>query len=177
MNKQNDIDNKVAANAKPIDNWTSSSISLPLTLTLTTLRPIWGDLKLPELKLSDFDFKKPSLTTRYTEEEICQAIEDNKGVKWLVAKKLGCSLFQLKKYLQTHPNASDLMKACEDGLVEFATAVIHDNLTSDDDNVRERAAEFVLKQYNDATKPPVQINIQSDEAKQIQIAAIFGLNN
>lgn len=168
-----DNNNTITADAKPATTW-QDKMSVPLTLTLTTLRP---PVALTDIKVGDFDFKKPSLTTRFTEEEVCKAIENNKGVKWLVCKELECSLFQLKKYLQTHPNANDFMQACQDGLVEFATAVLHDNLSSTDEALREKAAEFILKQYNDNSRPPVQITVMSEEAKKIQIASIFGIQN
>lgn len=105
---------------------------------------------------------------------MCQAIEDAHGVKWLASKALGCSVFALRKYLQTHPIAADFAKAAEDGLVEFAQYVMLDALSCDNAALREKAAEFVLKQHS-GPRAAIQVSVESDDSKRTRINAVFGL--
>lgn len=120
--------------------------------------------------------KKTKLSSRYTKNEIILAIGRNKGIKTAIARELDCTVHQLTYYLNIHSELKQLIKEAKQEIVSLAEEKLIQNLNSDNEQIRQKAAEFVLKTLGKeeyADTPSTQINVVSD--KEVEIKNIFGL--
>lgn len=118
------------------------------------------------------------LAKRYKKDQIVLAIGRNKGIKSAVCRELDCSIYQLNHYLNIHSELKPLFSEAKKEIVSLAEETLLDNLKSDNPQVSQRAAEFILKTLGReeySTEPTTQINVVSDGDAKIQIQQLFGL--
>ena len=121
---------------------------------------------------------KLKLSKRYKKDEIVLAIGRNKGIKTAVCRELDCSIYELNHYLNIHSELKPLFAEAKKEIVSLAEETMLANLKSDNPQVSQRAAEFILKTLGSeeyAVDPTTQITVKSDGDTQIQIQQLFGL--
>ena len=121
---------------------------------------------------------KEKLSKRYSKNDIILAIGRNKGVKTAICRDLDCTIHQLTNYLNIHSELKPLIAEAKKEIVSLAEETLLANLKSDNPQVSQRAAEFILKTLGRETyavDPAAQITVKSDGDTQIQIQQIFGL--
>ena len=119
---------------------------------------------------------KEKLSKRYKKDEIVFAIGRNKGVKTAIARELDCSIYELNHYLNIHSELKPLINEAKQEIVALAEEKLLQNLESEDEGIRQRAVEFILKTLGKetyTTEPTTQINVVSD--KEVEIKNIFGI--
>ena len=119
---------------------------------------------------------KEKLSKRYKKDQIVLAIGRNNGVKSAICRELDCSIYQLNNWLNIHSECKKLITEAKKELVSLAEETLLANLKSDNPQVSQRAAEFILKTLGKdeySTDPAAQINVFSD--KEIEIKNIFGI--
>lgn len=119
---------------------------------------------------------KEKLSKRYKKDQIVIAIGRNNGVKSAICRELDCSIYQLNNWLNIHSECKKLITEAKKELVSLAEETLLANLKSDNPQVSQRAAEFILKTLGKdeySTDPAAQINVFSD--KEIEIKNIFGI--
>ena len=120
--------------------------------------------------------KKEKLSKRYKKDDIILAIGRNKGVKTAIARELDCSIYELNHYLNIHSELKPLINEAKQEIVALAEEKLLQNLESEDEGIRQRAVEFILKTLGKetyTTEPTTQINVVSD--KEVEIKNIFGI--
>ena len=120
--------------------------------------------------------KKEKLSKRYKKDDIILAIGRNKGVKTAICRELDCSIYELNHYLNIHSELKPLIKDAKQEIVSLAEEKLLQNLESEDEGIRQRAVEFILKTLGKetyTTEPTTQINVVSD--KEVEIKNIFGI--
>ena len=120
--------------------------------------------------------KKDKLSKRYKKDEIVLAIGRNKGIKTAVCRELDCSIYELNHYLNIHSELKPIFAEAKREIVSLAEEKLLQNLNSEDESIRQRAIEFILKTLGKdiySTDPTTQINVVSD--KEIEIKNIFGI--
>ena len=121
---------------------------------------------------------KLPLAKRYKKDQIVLAIGRNKGIKSAVCRELDCSIYELNHWLNVHSECKKLITEAKKELVSLAEETMLANLKSDNPQVSQRAAEFILKTLGSeeyAVDPTTQINVVSDGDAKIQIQQLFGL--
>ena len=119
---------------------------------------------------------KEKLSKRYKKDDIILAIGRNKGVKTAIARELDCSIYELNHYLNIHSELKPLINEAKQWIVALAEEKLLQNLESEDEGIRQRAVEFILKTLGKetyTTEPTTQINVVSD--KEVEIKNIFGI--
>ena len=122
--------------------------------------------------------KKEKLSKRYKKDEIVLAIGRNKGIKSAIARELDCSIYELNHYLNIHSELKPLINDAKQEIVALAEEKLLQNLESEDEGIRQRAVEFVLKTLGKdeySADPTTQITVKSDGDAKIQIQQLFGL--
>lgn len=120
--------------------------------------------------------KKDKLSKRYKKDDIVLAIGRNKGIKSAIARELDCSVQQLNAYINIHSELKPLINDAKQEIVALAEEKLLQNLESEDEGIRQRAVEFILKTLGKetyTTEPTTQINVVSD--KEVEIKNIFGI--
>ena len=118
------------------------------------------------------------LAKRYKKDQIVLAIGRNKGIKSAVCRELDCTMAQLNHYVNIHSELKPLFSEAKMEIVSLAEETLLANLKSDNPQVSQRAAEFILKTLDReeyASDPTTQINVVSDGDAKIQIQQLFGL--
>ena len=121
---------------------------------------------------------KEKLSKRYKKDDIILAIGRNKGVKTAIARELDCSIYELNHYLNIHSELKPLINEAKQEIVALAEEKLLQNLESEDEGIRQRAVEFVLKTLGKdeySADPTTQITVKSDGDAQIQIQQLFGI--
>ena len=122
--------------------------------------------------------KKQKLSKRYQKDDIVLAIGRNKGVKTAICRELDCSIYELNHYLNIHSELKPLINDAKQEIVALAEEKLLQNLESEDEGIRQRAVEFVLKTLGKdeySADPTTQITVKSAGDAQIQIQQLFGL--
>ena len=120
------------------------------------------------------------LAKRYKKDQIVLAIGRNKGIKSAVCRELDCTIAQLNHYVNIHSELKPLFSEAKKEIVSLAEETLLANLKSDNPQVSQRAAEFILKTLDReeyAADTTTQINVVSDGDAKIQIQQLFGLYN
>ena len=118
------------------------------------------------------------LAKRYKKDQIVLAIGRNKGIKSAVCRELDCTIAQLNHYVNIHSELKPLFSEAKKEIVSLAEETLLANLKSDNPQVSQRAAEFILKTLDReeyAADTTTQINVVSDGDAKIQIQQLFGL--
>lgn len=119
---------------------------------------------------------KLPLTKRYKKDEIVLAIGRNKGIKSAVCRELDCTMSQLNNYVNIHSELKPLFSEAKKEIVSLAEEKLLQNLNSEDEGIRQRAIEFILKTLGKdeySTDAQVQVNVQSESDINVQIQQLF----
>ena len=121
---------------------------------------------------------KEKLSKRYKKDDIVLAIGRNKGIKSAIARELDCNIYELNHYLNIHSELKPLINDAKQEIVALAEEKLLQNLESEDEGIRQRAVEFVLKTLGKdeySAEPNVQVNVLNDGDAKIQIQQLFGI--
>lgn len=122
---------------------------------------------------------KLPLAKRYKKDEIVLAIGQCRGVYKDICATLDCTRGELQHYLNIHSEIKPLLQEAREDIVDDAEKVLLEKLHSNNEQVSQRAAEFILKNLGKkrgyADQPQVEVNVKSDGDAQIQIQQLFGL--
>lgn len=116
------------------------------------------------------------LAKRYKKDEIVLAIGRNKGIKSAVCRELDCTMAQLNNYVNIHSELKPLFSEAKKEIVSLAEEKLLQNLNSEDEGIRQRAIEFILKTLGKdeySTDAQVQVNVQSESDINVQIQQLF----
>ena len=120
----------------------------------------------------------PPLQQRFTKEELQTIIEQNYGVVTVLCNVLDCTYAQFYKAIDQY-NLRDCLTNAKKNLVSLAENAILDCLTSQNEQVKLRAAETTLKSLGktegwgvEGTTINQQINVVD---KDTNIKTIFGI--
>ena len=116
------------------------------------------------------------LAKRYKKDEIVLAIGRNKGIKSAVCRELDCTMAQLNHYVNIHSELKPLFSEAKKEIVSLAEEKLLQNLNSEDESIRQRAIEFILKTLGKdeySTDAQVQVNVQSESDINVQIQQLF----
>ena len=114
--------------------------------------------------------KKDKLSKRYKKDDIVLAIGRNKGIKSAVCRELDCNIYELNHYLNIHSELKPLIRDAKQEIVALAEEKLLQNLNSEDESIRQRAIEFILKTLGReeyTADPTTQITVKSDGDTQI----------
>ena len=121
--------------------------------------------------------KKEKLSKRYKKDEIVLAIGQCRGVLKDICSTLDCTRGELQHYINIHSEIKPLLQDAREDIIDEAEKVLLEKLHSDNDQVAQRAAEFILKSlgkkrgYTD--QPQVEVNVKNEGETQIQIQQLF----
>ena len=116
------------------------------------------------------------LAKRYKKDQIVLAIGRNKGIKSAVCRELDCTMAQLNHYVNIHSELKPMFSEAKKEIVSLAEEKLLQNLNSEDESIRQRAIEFILKTLGKSeysTDAQVQVNVQSDSDINVQIEQLF----
>jgi len=83
---------------------------------------------------------------KLTKKQIMDAVLTSDGTYTCVQKKLKMnSSITAKKYIHMYPDVLQAFNEVQDGLVDKAEHILFNNLNSDNEFIRQKAAEFALK--------------------------------
>ena len=119
---------------------------------------------------------KLPLAKRYKKDQIVLAIGRNKGIKSAVCRELDCTMSQLNHYVNIHSELKPMFSEAKKEIVSLAEEKLLQNLNSEDESIRQRAIEFILKTLGKSeysTDAQVQVNVQSDSDINVQIEQLF----
>lgn len=119
---------------------------------------------------------KLPLAKRYKKDQIILAIGRNKGIKSAVCRELDCTMAQLNHYVNIHSELKPMFSEAKKEIVSLAEEKLLQNLNSEDEGIRQRAIEFILKTLGKSeysTDAQVQVNVQSDSDINVQIEQLF----
>ena len=127
-------------------------------------KPKRGSLVVPN---NHNDQLAPMLCARYKKSQIQEVSEKAHGMTSTICHALDCTHQQFYVYLRKHPDLKKLQEDCRQDIIDKAEAVIMDNLESDSEMTRQKAAEFVLSRLG-ASKgwgpnPTIGVQINSND--------------
>ena len=121
--------------------------------------------------------KKEKLTKRHSKDEIVLAIGQCRGVLKDICSTLDCTRGELQHYINIHSEIKPLLQDAREDIIDEAEKVLLEKLHSDNDQVAQRAAEFILKSLGKkrgyADQPQVEVNVKNEGETQIQIQQLF----
>ena len=83
---------------------------------------------------------------KFTKTQIKNAIESSNGTMTSVANKLKVkSPITAEKFVKKHPDLLELYHSIQDNMIDEAENVLMNNLKSDNEFIRARTCEFILK--------------------------------
>ena len=97
-----------------------------------------------EYKLAERDVSLP-LAKRFTKKEIRELIYKLFGNTSELCKALDCTRSQLLAYLEKQPDLKQDMKDAREAVVDKAEKVMASLLDSQNEQIRQKTAEFLLK--------------------------------
>ena len=121
--------------------------------------------------------KKEKLSKRYKKDEIVLAIGQCRGVLKDICSTLDCTRGELQHYINIHSEIKPLLQDAREDIIDEAEKVLLEKLRSDNEQVAQRAAEFILKSLGKkrgyADQPQVEVNVKNEGETQIQIQQLF----
>ena len=120
----------------------------------------------------------PAVHKRFSKDELQQIIEQNYGIVTICCAQIDCTFAQFYKAI-THYNLRDCLANAKKNLVSLAEKAVLDCLSSENENIKLKAAETTLKSLGktagwnfDTTQINQQINVVD---KDTNIKTIFGI--
>ena len=128
-----------------------------------------------QYKLDTRDVNQP-LAKRFTKKEMRELICKLFGNTSELCKALDCTRSQLLAYLEKQPDLKQDMKDAREAVVDKAEKVMHSLLDSQNEQIRQKTAEFLLKTLGRGRGYDVgaaqQITIEDGK---VDIKQIFGI--
>jgi hypothetical protein len=119
-----------------------------------------------------------AIESKFTPKQVIDIVDKHFGMVSFILKALDCTEEQWCQYLKAHHEVKYRMQQKEDELVDLATVAVVDNLNSKNEQIKQRAAETILKGLGKkrgwADSPTVVQNISSSD-KEISVKNIFGI--
>ena len=133
-----------------------------------------------EYKLAERDVNQP-LAKRFTKKEIRELICKLFGNTSELCKALDCTRSQLLAYLEKQPDLKQDMKDAREAVVDKAQQVMTSLLYSNNEQIQQKTAEFLLKTlgrgrgYDVGAAMQVNVSKTGDDIK-VQLNTLFGLS-
>lgn len=132
-----------------------------------------------EYKLDTRDVNQP-LAKRFTKKEMRELICKLFGNTSELCKALDCTRSQLLGYLEKQPDLKQDMKDAREAVVDKAEKVMTSLLDSNNEQIQQKTAEFLLKTlgrgrgYDVGAAMQVNVSKNGDDIK-LQLNTLFGL--
>lgn len=135
----------------------------------------WNDVKMYE----NGDKIAP-IAKRFTSQQIAQAVLDANGITAGICRLLDSTPVQWRDYIRKFPKVKQLQEEARSQIVDKAEQAVVDLLSSEDEQIKLKAAELVLKRLGkdrgwSEIQPAQQIDIRKDGT--VTISQIFGISN
>ena len=133
-----------------------------------------------QYNLAQRDVSLP-LAKRFTKKEIRELIYKLFGNTSELCKALDCTRSQLLAYLDKQPDLKQDMKDAREAVVDKAEHVMHSLLDSNNEQIQQKTAEFLLKTlgrgrgYDVGAAMQVNVSKTGDDIK-VQLNTLFGLS-
>ena len=133
-----------------------------------------------QYNLAQRDVSLP-LAKRFTKKEIRELICKLFGNTSDICKALDCTRSQLLAYLDKQPDLKQDMKDAREAVVDKAEHVMHSLLDSNNEQIQQKTAEFLLKTlgrgrgYDVGAAMQVNVSKTGDDIK-VQLNTLFGLS-
>ena len=133
-----------------------------------------------QYNLAQRDVSLP-LAKRFTKKEIRELIYKLFGNTSDICKALDCTRSQLLAYLDKQPDLKQDMKDAREAVVDKAEHVMHSLLDSNNEQIQQKTAEFLLKTlgrgrgYDVGAAMQVNVSKTGDDIK-VQLNTLFGLS-
>lgn len=133
-----------------------------------------------QYKLDTRDVNQP-LSKRFTKKEIRELICKLFGNTSDICKALDCTRSQLLAYLDKQPDLKQDMKDAREAVVDKAEKVMTSLLDSQNEQIKQKTAEFLLKTlgrgrgYDVGAAMQVNVSKTGDDIK-VQLNTLFGLS-
>ena len=133
-----------------------------------------------QYNLAERDVSLP-LAKRFTKKEIRELIYKLFGNTSDICKALDCTRSQLLAYLEKQPDLKQDMKDAREAVVDKAEHVMHSLLDSNNEQIQQKTAEFLLKTlgrgrgYDVGAAMQVNVSKTGDDIK-VQLNTLFGLS-
>lgn len=115
------------------------------------------------------------ISKRYTAREVARAIEKSHGITSSICALLDCSRNQLAVYFKHRPEMKTLQEEARQEIVDKAETRITELLSSQDDEIALKAAEFVLRRIGSKRGWGDTQVAQEIKTDGVSIRQIFGL--
>ena len=129
-----------------------------------------------QYKLDTRDVSLP-LAKRFTKKEMRELIFKLFGNTSYICKALDCTRSQLLAYLEKQPDLKQDMKDAREAVVDKAEHVMHSLLDSNNEQIQQKTAEFLLKTLGRGRGYDVgaaqQITVEDGK---VDIKQIFGIS-
>ena len=133
-----------------------------------------------QYNLAERDVNQP-LAKRFTKKEIRELICKLFGNTFDICKALDCTRSQLLAYLEKQPDLKQDMKDAREAVVDKAEKVMHSLLDSNNEQIQQKTAEFLLKTlgrgrgYDAGAAMQVNVSKTGDDVR-VQLNTLFGLS-
>ena len=133
-----------------------------------------------QYNLAQRDVSLP-LAKRFTKKEMRELICKLFGNTSDICKALDCTRSQLLAYLDKQPDLKQDMKDAREAVVDKAEHVMHSLLDSNNEQIQQKTAEFLLKTlgrgrgYDVGAAMQVNVSKTGDDIK-VQLNTLFGLS-
>ena len=130
--------------------------------------------------LAERDVNQP-LAKRFTKKEIRELICKLFGNTSDICKALDCTRSQLLAYLEKQPDLKQEMKDAREAVVDKAEKVMHSLLDSNNEQIQQKTAEFLLKTlgrgrgYDVGAAMQVNVSKTGDDVR-VQLNTLFGMS-
>lgn len=123
------------------------------------------------------DGDQPALLARYTEEQIKEALAKSGGQLFRAAKLLDCKPHELQLLLPIHSSLGRFWQQCRADCVAEAEQAMAQLMSSEDEDVRFKAAKFVLQTLGrrEWGTPAQGVEVTQGPDQTLSIRAIFGM--
>lgn len=123
---------------------------------------------------------QPPISQRFTKDHIKATVQRTHGMTAAICKALDCTYQQWMVYLRRRQDVKVLQEECRKEMVVLAESKLLDNLNSDDLNISQRAAEYILRHQGVNQGWADQALFQQTLAVKdgsVNIAQIFGFDD
>ena len=118
-----------------------------------------------------------ALLQRYTEEQVMEAMSKSQGQLFRLAKILDCRPHELQLLLPVHSRLGRFWTQCRADCVAEAEQAMAELMSSEDEDVRFKAAKFVLQTLGrrEWGTPAQGVEVTQGPDQTLSIRAIFGM--
>ena len=132
-----------------------------------------GTVKITPVK----DRRLPTLSKRYTPEEIELSIRKNYGTLTYICLDLDCTVQQLEYYLRKHPQMEAIRNEARNAIVDLAEKTIVEAMKAGNLNAALYTVKTLGRNRGWNESATLNVNVMSESEKEKAIKKLFGIDN